>query len=89
MIDRWVIINDISKYIDFDNNEYFDKRPFPTHGDNDFYYCIDTMRFIYLQAIMGFGKTEHIMNIIKNNPDASFLIIVPRISLSISFEKEA
>jgi len=85
-IKKWTVMNEIPKSIYLDFQPYFKIEPFPSHEDLTVFNYIGKYKFIYLQAIMGIGKTQIIQNIVRFFPDASILILIPRSTLKDAFK---
>ena len=85
---EWNIINIVPK-LEVNLKDYDDFLKiieFPEYGE-PLDSIFEKHKNIYIQAIMGLGKTEQILRIISKYPRASILIISPRISYAESMKK--
>ena len=89
IIKKWNIANIIPHSIDLDNQDFYKLCEYPRYNDKDVYKMLFASIFIYLQAMMGLGKTEIMVNIVSKtielDPKKTILIIVPRTSLCDNF----
>jgi hypothetical protein len=82
VLKSWDLHNNISSLIDLNNQSFYDKRNFPHYQDKTIYQQTINDKYIYLQAIMGMGKTDIIINILDQTKDKNILIISPRLTFS-------
>ena len=82
VLKSWDLHNNISSLIELNNQSFYDKRNFPHYQDKTIYQQTINDKYIYLQAIMGMGKTDIIINYLDQTRDKNILIISPRLTFS-------
>ena len=79
---NWIIHQNTPVLTILDNQPFFDKHKYPHYQTKTFYNETMGYKYIYLEALMGLGKTDIIINFLKDCPELNVLVICPRLTLS-------
>jgi len=79
---NWLLYNTLPALTELNNQVFYDKREYPDYKSTTFYKETMGYKYISLQAIMGKGKTDIVINFLAQCPTEKILVISPRLTLS-------
>ena len=79
---NWIIKQNIPVLTILNKQKFFDNFEYPHYKTKTFYQQTMGYKYIYLEAIMGKGKTDIIINYLMECTKLNILVVCPRLTLS-------